>query len=360
MSAPAVHRRSESAGSAREPRYLTLRLGPLSRRIALSHLVTAAILGVVGVVILFTALSLGDTILPLDRVLGAFAPDASRLDHKVVVEWRAPRALAALVFGACLGVSGALFQSLTSNALGSPDIIGLNTGAYSGVLLVITFGGTGYLAYAAGAVVGGLVTAAIIYLLAYSRGLQGFRLIIVGIAVSAMLSSANTWFIVKADLDLALRAAVWGAGTLNGLRWEPLLWAGGVALVVALWLPWLNRRVSGLELGDDTATMLGVRVESSKLALVVIGVTMTALVTAVTGPISFIALAAPQIAQRIRPNGGSLDVLGSALVGMILLAGADLIAQHLIPAASVPVGAVTVCIGGLYLVWLLIREGRRA
>ncbi|WP_354053635.1 iron chelate uptake ABC transporter family permease subunit [Dietzia sp. 2505] len=337
-----------------------MRLGRYSRSLPIRDTVVALIAVVVVLALVVVALSVGERTIPLGRVLGAFAPGADRVDAMVVVEWRAPRALAAAVFGACLGVSGALFQSLTRNALGSPDIIGLNTGAFTGVLVAISLGCTGYAAFATGALTGGVLTAALVYLLAYSAGLQGFRLIIVGIAISAFLGSVNTWIIVKSDLDVALRAAVWGAGSLNGVRWPQLIGAGASALVLASMVPWLTRVVRQLELGDESAQVRGVRPEPGKAAVVLVGVALTSLVTAVTGPISFIALSAPQIARRLRTRSGGVDPVGSALTGAVLLSAADLLAQHALPMTSVPVGAVTVCLGGAYLIYLLLRENERS
>jgi iron complex transport system permease protein len=338
---------------------LTVRIGRFSRRWSTRALVVGALLTAAVIACTAASLMIGSRSLGLAEVLAALAPDAHGPNRLVVVEWRAPRALGAALFGACLGVSGAIFQSLTRNPLGSPDVIGLNTGAYTGVVVVITVGGTGYLAYAAGAIAGGLGAAAVVYLLAFSGGLRGFRLIIVGIAVSAMLSSANTWFSVKADLDEALRAAVWGAGSLNGVEWPPVASAAAAAALLALGLPAAGRRMRQLELGDETAAMHGVPVERSKILLVGLGVGFTAVVTAATGPVAFVALAAPQIARRLSGVPGSADLAGSALVGSVLLGGADLIAQHAIPDTPLPVGAVTVLLGGAYLVWLLLREQGR-
>lgn len=346
--------------TAGPPREIVVRVGRFSRITPRADLLVALALLVVVVALVLAAMCLGDRTIPPGRVLSAFTPGADRLDAMVVVEWRAPRALAAVVFGACLGVSGALFQALTRNPLGSPDVIGLNTGAYTGVLMVIMLGGTGYLAVAAGAIGGGVFAAALVYLFAYSAGLQGFRLIIVGISVSAFLGAVNSWVVVKAELDVALRAAVWGAGSLNGVRWPQVVTAGAVAVALAAALPWLTRRLAQLELGDDAARVRGVPAERSKGAVVLVGVALTSVVTAVTGPIGFISLAAPQIARRLRRHTGGVDVVGSAVVGAVLLAAADLVAQHALPFASVPVGAVTVVVGGAYLVWLLLRESERS
>lgn len=341
-------------------RTVVLRLGRLSRRTTLRVLAVNAILLALVIGCALVALTLGGHRLGIGQVLAAFTPGADPTDRLVVVEWRAPRTVAAVLFGAALGVSGAIFQSLTRNPLGSPDIIGLNTGAYTGVVAVLLLGGTGYLAQATGALIGGLGVSLIVYLLAFRRGAHGFRLIIVGIAISAMLSSVNTWFTVKSDLDIAMQVAVWGAGTLNGVTWLTVAIAAVVVGALALALPFAGPRLRQLELGDDTAAALGVPVEASKALLVVLGVALTAVVTAAIGPVAFIALAAPQIARRLTGHGNSVDLPGAALLGALLLSGADLIAQHAIPGVILPVGAVTVCVGGGYLVWLLLRENRRA
>ncbi|WP_306367298.1 iron chelate uptake ABC transporter family permease subunit [Nocardiopsis sp. CC223A] len=339
---------------------VVLRAGRVSVRLSRRALAVHALAAVVLVCCLSAALSLGSRPLSPAEVLAALGPDARGPDRMVVVEWRAPRAVAAALFGACLGLSGGLIQSLTRNPLGSPDVIGFNTGAFTGVVCVMLLGGTGFAVLAGGAVLGGLGTAALVYVLALRRGMRGFRLIVVGIAVSAMLGSVNTWFSVKADLDVALRAAVWGAGTLNGTSWPPVAACAVAAAALLLTMPVLVPRMRQLELGDDTASMSGVPVERTKALMMVAGVGLTSVVTAVTGPIAFVALAAPQIARRLTGRGGAVDPVGAALVGAVLLSLADLVAQHALPDTALPVGAVTVCLGGGYLVWLLVRESGRS
>ncbi|MDR2294155.1 MAG: iron chelate uptake ABC transporter family permease subunit [Microbacterium sp.] len=304
------------------------------------------------------ALTIGSGGVEPASLLHALAPDATAAE-RLVFEWRGSRALAAALFGGCLAIGGTLFQTLTRNPLGSPDIIGLGAGSYAGVIVVIMFGGSGFLVYAAGAVTGGIVAAALVYLLAFQRGTHGFRLIVVGLALGAILRALTSWFSVKADLDAALQAAIWDSGSLSGMTWPPLALAALVAAVLMLALPTISRRLPVIELGDEAAASLGLRVERTKLMLVLVGVGFTALVTAVTGPISFIALAAPQIARRLCGGAARASLLVSALVGAALLSSADLIAQHLVPGVRLPVGAVTVVIGGAYLVWLLTREGKR-
>ncbi|TFI44368.1 iron-enterobactin ABC transporter permease [Rhodococcus sp. 1R11] len=320
-------------------------------------LVCAALLSVTAVVAVL-AIGTGDYHVPPGQVLAAVFGDAPRITEIVVMQSRFPRVALAFLFGAALGVSGAIFQSLTRNPLGSPDIIGFSTGAYTGALVVILTLGGGYYRTGTGALVGGLVAAAVVYVLAYKRGVQGFRLIIVGIAVSAVLASVNTWLVVKADVSEAIAAAVWGAGTLNGLGWPqvvPVLVALAVVTPVAATL---STRLPVLEMGDDAARALGIRVEPTRLMLVILGVALTALVTAAAGPISFVALAAPQLARRLTGTS-SVAMVPAACMGALLLIVSDVAAQRVFAPTQLPVGVVTVCVGGAYFVWLLAREGRK-
>ena len=302
-------------------------------------------------------LAVGELPLSLAEVWGALTGAGEDFTRTVVLEWRLPRVLAALVCGAALGASGAVFQSLTRNPLASPDILGFSAGAYTGALIVIIVLGGGYLAVAAGALVGGLAAAALVSLLAFRGGMQGFRLIVVGIAVSAMLSSLNTWLTLTADLETALVAAVWGAGSLNGTTWQQA-GAGSVLILVLLGIALLLARpLRQLELGDDAAQALGVHVTRTRLLLMLVSVALIAVVTAAAGPIAFVALAAPQLARRVaRSPGVSIPV--SALMGAALLAASDFAALTAFP-AMLPVGTVTVVFGGAYLLWLLVREARR-
>lgn len=275
----------------------------------------------------------------------------------IVVEWRLPRVAMAILLGAALGMSGAIFQSLTRNPLGSPDIIGFAAGSYSGALVVILLLSGGYYAIAAGALIGGIVTASAVYLLAWRRGVQGFRLIIVGIGVAAMLSAFNAWMIREADLQVAMSAAVWGAGSLNGLGIEQLLPAAVVLAVIIPMVSLLSRALRQMEMGDDMARASGINVNRTRLLMMVLGVALTATVTAAAGPISFIALAAPQIARRLTRSAGTA-LAPSALMGGLLLLSADWAAQHAF-GVQLPVGVMTVSIGGIYFLWLLVNEGRR-
>ncbi|WP_412544031.1 iron chelate uptake ABC transporter family permease subunit [Longispora sp. K20-0274] len=275
----------------------------------------------------------------------------------VVGTLRLPRLLTGLLVGAALGVSGGLFQSLTRNPLGSPDIVGFTTGSATGALVVILLLGGDPSAVALGAVLGGLGTAVLVYVLAVRGGVGGTRLILMGIGVSAILLSVNAYLITRASWQDALAAQSWLIGSLNGRRWEHVV---PLAVTLAVLLPLalsLGRRLALLEMGDDAAHALGVPVQRTRLVLVAVGVGLAAVGTAAAGPIGFVALAAPQIARRLTRSTGS-GLPSAALTGALLLAGCDLATQRLAP--SLPVGIATGAVGGCYLAWLLAHSWRTA
>ncbi|WP_029686316.1 iron-enterobactin ABC transporter permease [Tatumella saanichensis] len=276
----------------------------------------------------------------------------------VVSEWRLPRLLAALMTGAALAVSGALFQSLLRNPLGSPDILGFNTGAFSAVLLVMVWlpGQPSLLALAA--LVGGLMTAVVVFLFSWRQGITTFRLILIGIGIRALLMSLNSWLMTNTSLETALSAGLWSAGSLNGISWKMLPAVAMIILLTLLVTASLVRRLRLLEMGDDMAVALGVPAHRSRLTLMACGVILTAVSTALIGPVSFVALIAPRIAERLG-GGRPHSLLLSALCGAVLLSAADYLASHLFIPYQLPVGVVTVSVGGVYLMGLLFKEARR-
>lgn len=318
---------------------------------------TGLVLALLCLLVSVFAISGGEYRMSPWQVLRVLGGGGEGLENMIIWQWRMPRAVAALLFGAALGLSGAVFQSLTRNPLGSPDIIGFSTGAYTGALVVLTVVGGGFIATSIGALVGGLLTALLVYLLAWRNGTAGFRLILVGIGVSSVLASLNHFLVLRAELDVAMAAAVWGAGTLNGLTWQGVVPVGIIVVLAGIALLACNSRLQMLQLGDDLSKALGLSVERTKVLLVVLAVLLIAAVTALAGPIAFVALVAPQIARRISAGSG-VRLVPTALVGALLLATSDLLAQRLFAPVQLPVGVVTVCLGGIYLIYLLNRRTR--
>lgn len=334
---------------------LVLRGGPVSVRVERRTVVLTAVLLTLIAGVGLLGLSYGATWSSPAKVLDALSGGRGGV---VIREWRLPRVAAALLFGAALGIAGAIFQNITRNPMGSPDIIGLDAGAYTGALVAITVLSGTSVQLAVGSVLGGAVAAAAVYLLSLGGGLSGLRLVVIGIAVNAILMALNSWIVLRADLEVAIAAVGWSAGSLNGVDWSDVRLPFGIIGLLLVAMVIRSHALHQDALGTELAVTTGVGVDRLRLQLVVIGVGLTATVTAVAGPIAFIALAAPQIGRRLAKAPG-VPLLPAALTGALLLQGADLVAQMLLAPVSLPVGVVTTAIGGCYLIWLLTKEVRR-
>jgi iron complex transport system permease protein len=336
---------------------ITLEHRTVSLRVDTRAFVVTAVLAALVVALALVALTTGDSSVPLGKVIATLFGFGDRRSDFVIFTLRLPRLLTGILVGAALGVSGAIVQTLTRNPLGSPDFVGLTIGASSGALIVLLVAGTDAVPVGVGAVLGCVATGLAVYALAFRRtGVQVFRLVLMGIGVSAMLEALNSFLVVRARLDEAVSAQVWLVGSLNGRGWQHV-WP--VALTLAVLLPVAaaqGRAMSLLGLGEEMATLQGVRVAHSRGVLLGIAVVLAAVATAAAGPIAFVALAAPQLAVRLTRSSGP-GLLPAAAMGALLLSLSDRVAQEL--PGTLPVGVVTGAVGGAYLVWLLATEWRR-
>lgn len=271
-----------------------------------------------------------------------------------VLDRRLPRALVAMAVGAAFGAAGAVFQSVTRNPLASPDIIGISSGASAGAAFVLLILGGSMLQVSIGAFAGALVIAALILLLSGGEGLHGVRVVLIGVALAAFAGATVTYMLTQVFVSNAATAQVWLVGSLQGRGWSEFLFIATALLVLGPVLAAYARRLDALRLGDELTVALGVRAGASRRVLLLTATLLVAAAVATAGPITFVALSAPHIARRI---GGGGALLPAALVGALLLSASDLIAQVLF-AHPIPVGVVTVVLGGGFFLWLLVREGR--
>lgn len=322
------------------------------RRLAGANSRTAlcqAALLLAGLALVLGSLTLGTVRLTPLQAVQALAGRASPA-LQLLVEWRLPRIGASLGAGAALGLAGALFQTLLRNPLGSPDVIGFDAGAFGAALLAL-LAGMAPTVVALAAFGGGLSAGLLVYLAAGGLHAERARLILIGIAVGAAFTAFGDWLIFIAPLDIALVAANWKQGALASVDAERL--AIGVAALGVL-LPLglaCARSVKGLELGDDKAQSLGIPTGATRLQLGLIGLGLTAAATFIAGPIGFVALIAPQAARKLVGSAG-LPLATSALFGAVFLLASDAIARIALAPRSLPVGAVTACLGGAYLIVL--------
>ncbi|MFI8947933.1 FecCD family ABC transporter permease [Streptomyces sp. NPDC053750] len=340
-----------------QPRRGRVGAGPYSLRFDPRAFLVCLALVVVTAAVVVLAVGTGTYALSPLEVLRTFAGNGPPGSEFIVLDLRLPRALVAVLVGFGAGMAGAVFQSLTRNPLGSPDIMGFSNGASAGALVAIIFLDAGTPQTALGALVGGFATATAVYLLAWRRGVHGYRLVLVGIGAAAVLGSATSFLYVRADIGKAAQAASWMIGSLNARGWSEVGLAGlGLAVCAPVVLA-CGRRLTMLEMGDDTASALGVPPERSRLLLLGAGTGLAAMGVAAAGPIPFLALAAPQLVRRLTRATGP-NVLAAGWMGALLVTTADLVTQRVTGSALMPVGVVTGVGGGLYLAWLLLRERR--
>lgn len=319
-----------------------------------------------GLVVLVAAVNigLGDFPISITEVLAVLLGGGDGSQRFIVLELRLPRTLTGILVGAALALSGAITQAVARNPLASPDILGVTAGASAAAVVVIVLGGSygavaGFLAGVGlpiAALIGGLATAALVFVLAYRRGVEGYRLVLIGVGIGAVAASITSWLLVVAEVYEAARATVWLTGSLNARGWEHVV-PVGIALAVLVPIALLLAFGLGvLQFGDDTARGLGMRVNRERTALILVAVALAAVATASAGPIAFVALVVPQICQRL-VGAARPPLLASAVYGALLTVGADLIARTALD-SELPVGIVTAILGAPYLLHLLARRNR--
>lgn len=313
------------------------------------------------------SIAVGDFPLALPRVIATVFGRGEQVDEFVVMELRMPRALAGLVVGIALGVSGAITQSVARNPLASPDVLGITGGAGTVAVFLVTVSGGAAAAVvssvglSAAALAGGLGTGLLVYFLAWRRGVDGFRLILIGISVSAVTEALTTWLLVTADIRDVARAQAWLVGSLDNRSWDEVRTATWCTLALLAVVATAAFQFKPMHLGDEVAAGLGVRYKRVRAVLLLCAVLLAAAAVSAAGPVPFVALVAPQVAMRLA-KCPTPPLVASGLVGALLLTGADLVARTALPMA-LPVGVVTAAIGGPFLVYLLVRAnlaGQRA
>ncbi|MCS5722129.1 iron chelate uptake ABC transporter family permease subunit [Herbiconiux sp. CPCC 203407] len=319
--------------------------------------IVIAVLSALILVVFAVSLMVGKTFYPpADVVTVMFGGDVPGATF-TVGRLRLPRASLAVLAGLCFGLGGVTFQTMLRNPLASPDIIGISSGASAAAAFAIVTLSLGSTAVSAFAIVAGLVVAILIYALSYRSGVAGTRLILIGIGMAAMLNSITAYVLSQAaqwDLQEAER---WLTGSLNGTSWSQVV---PVVVALAVLTPVLlgqSRNLGTTQLGDDTASALGVRVDRTRLIAIVTAVGLIAFATAACGPIAFVAFLAGPIASRLVGPGTPL-LVPAGLVGALLVLVADFVGQFAF-GTRYPVGVITGVLGAPYLIYLIIRSNRR-
>lgn len=346
--------------------HLTVRTRAVSVRIPIRASLVALVSLVVLAAVVVWSISVGDFAIPVGDVLAVLTGGGEETNRFIITELRVPRAVVGVVVGACLGLSGALFQTFARNPLASPDVLGITDGASVGALLVIVMGSSGGVlatgvnsfGVTGASLAGALVAAGLLYFLAWRRGIDGTRLVLVGIGLQAVFISGVSFLISRAQIYDLPAALAWLSGSLADRGWHeatPAIWAFVFLAPLALVL---TRTLRALQLGDDSARGLGVRLQLAQAAVLLVAVGLAAFAVSAAGPIDFVAFVVPQIALRL-VGGSRPPLITSALLGALLVLVADTATRAYLP-YELPVGVVTAMIGAPYLLWLLVRANRKA
>ncbi|NUU15688.1 iron chelate uptake ABC transporter family permease subunit [Cellulomonas humilata] len=303
-------------------------------------------------------LALGQLGIPLAELPSVLAGNGSRTQEWVLWTNRLPRLLVGAAAGAAFAVSGAMFQSITRNPLGSPDIIGLGAGAAAGAAAAgLVWPGT--LPVPVGALIGAGVAIGAVYLGSGAGFRAPLRMVVVGIAVGAMSLAFLQLALARATREDAQVLAAYLNGSLASRSWSDVVLIVGALVVLLPAALALTRPMQLVEMGDEVAVAVGVPADRVRTWAVVVGVLLMAAAVSVSGPIAFVALTAPQIARRLTRSTGP-GMVAAACCGAAVLVVADLVAQYAVPGIEYPVGVVTAALGGAYLAFLLVREWRRS
>ncbi|WP_286166739.1 iron ABC transporter permease [Arthrobacter sp. AQ5-05] len=324
------------------------RIGPVAR---VNLLATAGI-----VVAVLLNLLAGRHPITIDDLLAALAGERVPGVSFMLWEDRLPQAAVGVLAGAAFGASGAIFQRMLRNPLASPDVIGVGYGASAAAVAGMLFFGAQGIGLSLIACAGALAVALLIYAIADAGKHTGARLILAGIAVAAMLQGLISYLLTRTDIRMASDALRWLTGSLSASTWER---AGLLGAALAILLPLLVPAAGTLrilELGDDTAAGLGLRVRPARLGLILLGVGLCAVATAVTGPLAFVAFLAGPLALRL--CGGRSHPGSAAGIGALLVVAATFIATNILPDMQLPVGVVTGALGAPFLIWVLVRSNK--
>ncbi|SFZ85684.1 iron complex transport system permease protein [Devosia enhydra] len=349
MSAPTLPIAS-GIGLSRTP----LRL-PLVWIVALGLLATVLVLGV----------GLGSSGLTPDRALAVLLGGGERTEQIIVLKLRLPRVLLAMEAGAALALAGALLQTATRNPLASPSILGIVNGAALGVVAFLWIFSDEANALTVSihwqplaATLGALAFAGLVTLLAWRDGLGPTRMVVYGIALGALASALVTVLMIVGPIYRANQALTWLAGSVQAAHWNDVTIVGVLLAMLVPIIALMPRAMDQLVLDDQSAAASGLAVTPTFLALMGLSVLLTATAVSFVGGVAFVGLLAPHAARLIVGRRALPMLVLSAIIGAMIVAGADLFGRLAFSPLEVPSGAITAILGAPYFIWLLIARGR--
>ncbi|MED4601819.1 iron ABC transporter permease [Paenibacillus validus] len=321
-------------------------------------LLTALVLCLVLLVLSLVSLSMGSVRIPFTEVIMAVVGHNGESSGVVVVEFRLPRVVAAILIGAAMAVSGALLQGVIRNPLAAPDLLGVTGGASVAVVAFMTLSAGAYSIHWVPviAIVGAFAAAALNYMLAWKKGVSPFRLVLIGIGISTAMGALTTFILISGPAYLASQVLNWITGSIYGTNWK---YIAALFPWVAVFLPLaflFAKELNVQSLGEDVAVGLGSRLQLNRFMLLAISVSLAGAAVGVAGTISFIGLLAPHMARKLAGNSYKILLPISALLGAIIVLLADLAGRMLFQPLDIPAGVFTAGIGAPFFMYLLYKR----
>ncbi len=323
-------------------------------------------LGLVGAMLLSLAVgasgaSLWDGVFDL-----AMGRELSLRDSIILFEIRLPRTIMGVLVGAALAVSGAVMQGLFRNPLADPGLVGVSAGAGLGAIIAIVLGGmlpaaiqaaVGYYLVPLAAFVGSWFTTILLYQISTRKGRTSVAtMLLAGIALGALTGALSGMLVYMADDAQLRKLTFWGMGSLAGATWSKVLAASPLIVIALSVSPFLARGLNGLALGEAAASHMGIPVQITKNAAILMVAGATGAAVAVSGGIGFVGLVVPHLLRLLVGPDHKYLLLNSALLGAALLLLADVISRIIISPAELPIGIVTATLGGPFFLWILLRQ----
>jgi len=334
-------------------------------------------LAVLLIITLFISVRVGAVELSYDKILGilvkrlgmATTASFTHVEEQVFLQIRLPRVILGALVGASLSVSGALMQSLFRNPIVEPGLVGTSSGSALGAAFVFVMGKSIAGAYAdvlgpfllpIFAFAGGFTATMIVYRLSNIFGKTNVNtMILAGIAVNAMANGGTGFFSYVARDPQARSITFWNLGTLSGADWNGVLIVGVSTALGILFSLRQAKALNALMLGEEEAGYLGVRTESLKRRVILVNTFLVAMATSLVGVIAFVGLIVPHMLRLVRSSDNRFLIIGSALLGAIILNLADLVARVLVAPSEFPIGIITAFVGAPVFLYMLISNTRK-
>ncbi|PXA98456.1 iron ABC transporter permease [Nostoc sp. 3335mG] len=317
------------------------------------------------VLLVLAAVAFGSTWIPLETVAQVIFGGGEKAEKLVVLQLRMPRVMAAAIAGGAIAFSGYLLQRITRNELASPGVLGVVDGAALGVVLFLALFSnesnslTVPVAFQPlAAALGALGAITLVFIISGRQASSAIRLLLFGIAIAAVAKALTTVFMLVGPIYQAAQAARWLAGAVNAISWSEIHIMAVCLVPTVIAAGWLARDLPPADLDDVSSRSVGLNLPLFRLAVFFVAAVLTAIAVAFVGGVGFLGLIAPHLARLLVGRARFAGIVVSALLGAMMLIGADLVVRVAFTPLEVPAGTVTAIVGAPYFLFLLMRKDR--